>query len=417
MFAVCATSGGDVSLPEVQRMAAALRNARGRPGVWCDAHGRAGFAAATTGILAEDAFDRQPLISPAVTFAARARIDNRDEILEKLGVPSSQWPTLADSEVFFQAYLRWEHDCVQYVYGDYAFAAWHRDSGKVVAAIDHLATFRLYYSQAGGKLILSTQLGALLAHPQASHDLDLKALGLLTAPRIEPGSTPYQHVHALLGGHLLVGNIGTLEIQRWWQPDTTIRTRYRDPNDYVLAARESFDEAVRARLRTSGGVASMMSGGLDSTLVTATAARQLKECGRSITAYLSIPEPGLKCETRAGWDVDDSPWATAVAQMHDNLDLVKIASAGTCTLEIIPEIHAASSHAGEKRRESYMVQRDLFRGPGRGCTRCPHGRKRQRNDKPERGGTDWRSVAANEMEGGGPPGPPLRPRRRARGMA
>jgi len=342
MFAFCATSRGGIELPELETMAAALRGAAGKPVIWCDDQGRAGFVAATAGILAEDVFDRQPLTSSTVAFGARARIDNRDEILEKLSVPVCEWPVIADSEVLFRAYLRWEQDCVQHIYGDYAFAAWHRQSGKVVAAIDHLATARLYYSQTAGRLIISTQLGGLLAHPRAARDLDLKALGLLVAPKIEAGSTPWQHVRALVGGHLLIGDDRTLDIHRWWQPDTAIRTRYRDPGNYVLAAQEAFDRAVRARLRTTGGVASMMSGGLDSTLVTATAARQLRECGRGITGYLSVPQPGLKCDTAPGLDADDSPYATAVAQMHDNLTLVKLSPAGTCPLEIVPEIHAAS---------------------------------------------------------------------------
>jgi asparagine synthase (glutamine-hydrolysing) len=342
MFAFCTAASGGVTPRELEAMAAMLKGGEGKPAIWCDSLGRAGFAAGTAGILPEDAFDRQPLISPGLAFAARARIDNRDEILGKLEIPGGRWPTLADSEVLFCAYQRWEEECVQHLYGDYTFAAWHRDSGKVVAAVDHKGTARLYYSQAGGRLMLSSQLGALLAHPQTSRDLDFKALGLLTAPKIEFGSTPYQHIREVLGGDMLVFRDGTLDIRRWWHPDTTIRTRYRDPADYGLAAQEAFEQAVQARLRTAGHAAVMMSGGLDSTLVAATAARQLRERGRSITAYLSVPEPGLACSTRSGWDTDDSPYATAVAQMHDNLKLEKITPGGSCALEIVPGIHAVS---------------------------------------------------------------------------
>jgi asparagine synthase (glutamine-hydrolysing) len=342
MFAFSAAAQGGIALHELDAMATALRGGTRRPAVWCDQQGRAGVAVGVTGILPEDVFDRQPLVSPELVFAAQARIDNRNEVLGKLAVPREQWANLADSDVLYRAYRRWGEDCVQHLTGDYAFAAWHRDNGRLVAAVDHIGSTRLYYAEDRGKLILSAQLGALLAHPQAPHGLDLKALGLLAAPKIDMGSTPYKHIRALIGGHMLTYERETLEIRRWWQPDTTVRARYRDPRDYVAHACEIFDRAVRASLRTSGGVSALMSGGLDSTLVAATAAQQLKQRGRTITAYLSVPEPGLACDLRPGWEVDDSPYASAVAQMHDNLNLVKITPGGHCILGILPQIHAVS---------------------------------------------------------------------------
>ena len=304
-----------------------------------------------------------------------ARIDNREEILAKLGIPAARWPALADSEVLFHAWQRWEEECVQYIYGDYAFAAWHRDSGKVVAAVDHIGAARLYYSTTGGRLLLSTQLGALMAHPQASRDLDLKALGLLVAPKIEQGSTPFKDLRALPGGHLMTYSAGTLSIRRWWQPDTALRTRYRDPHDYVLAAQEAFEHAVRVRLRTNGPVAVMMSGGLDSTLVAGAAARQLKESGRCITAYLSVPEPGLACAVRDGWDADDSPYATAVAGMHDNLKLVKITPGGTCTLDVAEQLHAVSRTPVRNGANHMWFLRSCSAARARGARVMLHGGK------------------------------------------
>lgn len=342
MFALCAAPQGGIAADDLAAMAAVLRGAARRPAVWCAEGGRAGACAATPGLLPEDAFDRQPLVSPELLFVAQARLDNRDELLAKLGVPRERWATLADSDVLHEAWRRWEEDCVQHAYGDYAFAAWHRESGCVVAAVDHLACARLYYAQSGGLLILSTQLGALLAHPQAPRDLDLNALGLLAAPKIEAGSTPFKDVRLLRGGHMLIARQGRLESLRWWRPDTAVRTHYRDPRDYVAAARDVFDEAVKARLRAVSNVAALMSGGLDSTLVSATAARQLREQGRTITAYLSVPEPGVNPEIRSGWDADDSPYAVAVAQMHDNLNPAKVAPGRSCALDIVPQIHAVS---------------------------------------------------------------------------
>ncbi|HEY4939805.1 MAG TPA: asparagine synthase-related protein [Rhizomicrobium sp.] len=342
MFALIIDPQGGASLPVIAGMAGALRGGATQAGIWHDEHGRAAVAAGVTGILPEDVFDRQPLVHDDLIFAAQARIGNRDEILDRLGLAAAQRTMLADSDVLHLAYRRWGEDCVQQLSGDYAFVAWHRDSGRVAAAVDHFGSVRLYYAQFAGKLVLATQLAALLAHPEVPRDLDFDALGFLIAPRIEPGKTSYRHVASLTGGHQLSLEGGVLRTRRWWNPDTQIRTRFRDSRDYVLHAREIFDRAVKACLRTSGGVAATVSGGLDSTLITATAALQLKESGRRLHAYTAVPEPGLPCRPLPGWESDDSSYAQALAQMHDNIDLQLVSPGGLCTLDVVPAFHARS---------------------------------------------------------------------------
>lgn len=342
MFALVSAAPGDVDLDAVAAMGAALRGSARTVGTWRDAQGRMGVAAAATGILPEDAFDTQPLVSETLVFAAQARIDNREELLEQLDEMPERGVALADSEVLACAYRRWGRDCVQRVQGDFAFAAWHRDSGALFASVNHLASVQLYYAQSGRMLFAATQLGALLAHPRTPRDPNLRALGLLIAPKIEAGTTAYRDIRSLMGGHCLAWRAGTLSIERWWNPDRTVRARHRDPRDYACEAREVFDRAVAARLRAVGGVSSTLSGGLDSTLVAATAAGQLADRGETLDAYTSAPEPGVTCAERPGWDNDDTPFAAAVAACHPNMRHAVVSPTGTSPLDVLPELHARS---------------------------------------------------------------------------
>ena len=212
MFTLIASPRADVDERELTAMSAALRSSARPVAQFREADGRAGLAAGVLGTLPEDTFDRQPLVNDDLAFVAQARLDNRDEILQRLDVPREHWAGMADSAVLYQAYRRWGEDCPQALTGDYAFAAWHRGSGKVVAAVDHLATARLYFAQLGTTLVLSTQLGAMLSHPGLPKDLDLSALGLFVMPRIEQGTTPYKNVHQLQGGHVLT-----------WRGDAPVR--------------------------------------------------------------------------------------------------------------------------------------------------------------------------------------------------
>lgn len=342
MFALSVSADGGVAMGDLDLAAAGLRGSSRTASTWRDSQGRAGAAAGASGILPEDVFDRQPIVTEEMVFVAQARIDNRDDVLGALGEPRDRWPILADSDVLHLAFRRWGEACLLRVTGDFSFAAWRRDSGEVVAGVDAGGAARLYYTAAGGRLIASSQLGALLAFPQTARALDVRALGLLAAPKIEPGATPYKEIRALIGGHVLSWSRGALETRRWWLPDTSPRLRYRDCRDYVLDAREHFERAVVARLRAVGGVATTLSGGLDSTLVAATAAQQLQRTGGTLDAYTSVPKPGAAKLARRGWEADEGPLAAEVAAMHPNMTHVLVPPDGRCALDIADVIHRCS---------------------------------------------------------------------------
>ena len=99
-----------------------------------------------------------------------------------------------------------------------------------------------------------------------------------------------------------------MRLRQWWRPDARPTVWYSDPSAYVNHSRELLDRAVAANLRASGPLSTTLSGGLDSGLVTATAARQLRESGHTLTAYTARPTPGISYDRREGWEADDGPY-------------------------------------------------------------------------------------------------------------
>jgi len=95
---------------------------------------------------------------------------------------------------------------------------------------------------------------------------------------------------------------------------------------------------VAARLRAVGGVATTLSGGLDSSLVAATAARQLAGRRRAHRLHLR-PRAGMAAR-RGGWDADDGP-SRPVAAMHPNMTHELVRPDGRCALDIVGDIHRA----------------------------------------------------------------------------
>jgi asparagine synthase (glutamine-hydrolysing) len=305
-----------------------------------------GVAVRSADFLPEDRFDTQPLSSPQgdISFVCQARLDNREELLEKLP-PLPQRPAeTADSSVFFAAYLKWGESCVEYLTGDYVYAAYSRSSRKLTAAVDHVGHFRLYYAASSGRIVLSTQLAALRGCPGLSLSCNEAALGLLAETQFEAGETPFKEIKALRGGHRLSWMRGHLETRRWWQPDTSVRTHFSNPGEYVERARELFGRAVKSCLRSSTPVSTTLSGGLDSGLVTAMAAAYLNEGAAPLTAYTSAPDPQNPSFQRRGWDADDAPYAAQTAALHPNLRHVVLRSDARVVFDFSPQIHKLSGN-------------------------------------------------------------------------
>lgn len=298
-------------------------------------------AAMPAGLLPEDVYDTQPLLSADgnYLFVCSARLDNRADLLGLLDLP----PALADSDVLLAAYRRWGSACMTHLTGAYAFAAWSRSGRELIAAVDHLGQARLFYAPSCGGLLLGTQLAALRVCPGAHFTLDEAALGLFAEDRFEPGTTPWREIHSLPGGRMLLWKDGRLQTRRWWTPATTPSTPFRKPADYTERARELFEHAVQSCLRSATPVISTLSGGLDSSLVTAVAARCLQRTGHELTAFTAAPDLERSVVRRRGWDPDDAPHAALTAALHPNLRHVILRGDDRVALDLFPQIHQRSA--------------------------------------------------------------------------
>jgi asparagine synthase (glutamine-hydrolysing) len=329
MFALLAGPGAAAG-EALGRMAASLRGGPGVPRLWRDPERAAGAASLAPDFVPEDRFDAQPIVREDRVFVCQARIDNRDELLETLGIAAEA--PVADSALLAAAYDRWAEACLHRVVGDFAFAVRHRD-GRIVAAVDPLGARRILWARIGSGIALSAQLPALLAHPGVSREPDFEALAGLLDIGVDRTSTPYTGIRALPGGHLLVWRGGEPRVERWWNPGHEPTIWHSDPRDYVEEARELFTRALTAQLRSSSPISSTLSGGLDSGCVTATAARLLAPRGERLTAYTSVPEDGLATSKRPNWEPDDRFYAAEVAAAC-NVDHKLVAPAGRSTLDV-----------------------------------------------------------------------------------
>jgi asparagine synthase (glutamine-hydrolysing) len=150
--------------------------------------------------------------------------------------------------------------------------------------------------------------------------------------------TRFRDVQALAPGHcLVVGREGAVQ-RRYWRIDSLRPVRFARDEEYIEAFLEIFDEAVRCRLRTTGGVAMELSAGLDSGAVAATAARLLAASGAMIAAYTAVPCAEFSGIVPQGLIGDEGPYAAEVTALYPNMRHILVDASGSDMLRELERI-------------------------------------------------------------------------------
>ena len=176
----------------------------------------------------------------------------------------------SDTETLLQLYEQYGPDCVHKLNGMFAFVIWDEKRKRLFAARDRLGIKPLYYVQRPGILILASEIKALLACPQVSHQIDPVALYEYLALRYVPAPrTLFEGIQKLPAGHSLFFDNGQLRVERYWDvpwgqhPETLSENAWADKYLSLL------EDSVRIRLLSDVPLGAFLSGGLDSTTLVA----------------------------------------------------------------------------------------------------------------------------------------------------
>jgi asparagine synthase (glutamine-hydrolysing) len=280
--------------------------------------------------LPEDRYDRGPVTGGGGrwTLVADIRLDNRAELCAELGLEPARAALLSDSAVAMAAVERWAEDAIPRLIGDFALALWDRDRTRLLLARDFLGQRPLHYHRGARFFAFASMAKGLHALPELPSAPDSRAVAAFVALMPETGSeTFFAGVEKVRAGHVVIVTRDDLRSERWWRPAAR-DLGLKGTDEHAAALREQFDRAVADRLRGSeAGVASHLSAGLDSSSVTATAARLLAP-GR-LTAFTAVPRDGFAGCRSAEVIPDEGPHAAAVAAMHPNIDHVLVPNSGS----------------------------------------------------------------------------------------
>lgn len=266
-----------------------------------------------TVVTPEDAGERQPAAAGDAVSLFAGRIDDRDGLAGRLGLSPAGLP---DGALALAAFRRWGADAAGEVVGEFAWAAWDGAARRLVLALDPSVARTLYLCRTGRFVAFATGLRALFALPEVPREVDEQGLAEFLV--INPGigeRTLYRGVARVLPGTTLLIDRDGLRRTASWQPRPVAVPRR--PREVAEAAREVFGRALRARLRALGPTAVSLSGGLDSAIVAAEAAR-LRAPG-PVHGFVLVPQAGAPLGLRWWEEPDDRAQVEALARAHPNL--------------------------------------------------------------------------------------------------
>lgn len=253
-----------------------------------------------------------------VWFMADLRLDHREDLAAALEAPAHS----GDTDLAARAYEAWGTASFDRLRGDFAIVLYDTRSGTVTLARDPFGTAPLHVATQGRDVAIASMPKGLNALPFVAGlpDPEFMEAAIRSFSMIGDG-TFWQGVQRILPGHFAtIGADGTLRQTLYWDPDLP-RLRLRDRRAYAEALGEKIDRAVASRLRDVDHVATHLSAGIDSSAVTASAARLLAQRGGHVTAFTAAPREGYD-PGNPNLLVDESTYAAETAAMYPNVDHV-----------------------------------------------------------------------------------------------
>ncbi len=247
-----------------------------------------GFAQRRLSILDLSALGHQPMHSPdrRISVVYNGEIYNYLELKEELA--DYPFRSNCDTEVIIAAYLKWGIRCVERFNGMFAIALYDRDTQEIYLIRDRIGKKPLYYWYEDGNLVFASELKPIMKCPEFRGEIERRVLSrYLFQQYINAPESIYQRVYKLEPGGILRFSEGEIKTWKYWDVKKVYHEALQDLTDYEDAKeelKETLKKAVKARMIADVPLGSFLSGGYDSSLVTAMA----QECSESPVKTFSI---------------------------------------------------------------------------------------------------------------------------------
>ena len=239
----------------------------------------------------------------SVAVILNGEIYNYRELRADLEKRGHKFRSASDTEILPHLYEEYGREMVQHLNGMFAFALWDNNRRRLFIARDRFGEKPLYWGVFDHQLLFASEPKVLLAHPGVRPNLNLTALRqYLSFDYVPAPLSIFEGISKLPAAHMLTLEDGQVKVERYWQ----LSYKTREPVPSVAEAaeqlRELLADSVRMRLVSDVPLGVLLSGGIDSSMVTALAVRASSETVKTFS--ISFAEASF----------DESQYARAVAK-------------------------------------------------------------------------------------------------------
>jgi asparagine synthase (glutamine-hydrolysing) len=263
-------SSGEISRSVLGGMTAMLHH-RGPDGTGFYRDDRIGLGHARLSIIDLEG-GKQPLANEdgSLWITFNGEIFNYRELRKELEQQGHIFATQSDTEVIVHAFEQHGAACLERLNGQFAFALWDSKRQQLFIARDRVGIRPLFYTLTNGQLLFASEIKALFMDPRVRRRLDPYGLDQIsTFWMTVPPRTAFTDVFELPPAHWMKAGRGSLRIEQYWDPDLRQAAVPRTEEDCAGQLRELLVDATRLQLRADVPVGSYLSGGIDSSVITA----------------------------------------------------------------------------------------------------------------------------------------------------
>ncbi|WP_459801640.1 asparagine synthase (glutamine-hydrolyzing) [Herbidospora sp. RD11066] len=272
---------------------------------------------------------RQPMLAEddgreIAVLTYSGEVYNFQELRAELEAKGHAFRTYSDTEVLLHAYLEWGEDLAGHLNGMFAFAVWDTREEKLILVRDRMGIKPLYYYPTPGGVLFGSEPKAILANPMAERVVDADGLREMLAFVKTPENAIFKGMYEVRPGQIVRVTRQGLSKRRYWE-----LTAYEHTDDVpttVLNVRSLLDDIIARQLISDVPLCTLLSGGLDSSAVTALAAMDLQEQGLGTVRSFSVDFAGYTKNFKpdAARSTPDGPYAHDLVRHvgSDHTDIV-----------------------------------------------------------------------------------------------
>lgn len=250
------------------------------------------------------------------TIVYNGELYNTEDIRKDLLLHGYHFNGYSDTEVLLVAYVAWGEACVERFNGIFAFAIWDETNKRLFMGRDRLGVKPLFISRVGQGIVFGSEIKALLAHPAIEPVVSETGLSEIFSigPARTPGVGVFENIEELLPGHVLIGTPERIITKAYW---TLQSYEHEDSLEKTVeTVRDLMIDTVERQLISDVPIATFLSGGLDSSVVSAIAAKYFERTGRDAlhTYAIEFKDMEKHFTANAFQKSLDGPWAQKISE-------------------------------------------------------------------------------------------------------